>query len=139
MSSPGTNTPGATLIPPAFGLSGVNLHTWTGWGSVPHWNGFVANLEMHGRGRFFDPRLNNGTQFPIAAANGSADLPHISPTKIGLHRSSRIFSSINCGSLHRGRPATVSTQLRLHAGTSSSAVKPAATTVTYKRCGPSRG
>jgi hypothetical protein len=75
----GTNTPGATLIPPAFGLSGVNLHTWTGWGSVPHWNGFVANLEMHGRGRFFDPRLNNGTQFPIAAANGFADLPHISP------------------------------------------------------------
>jgi hypothetical protein len=75
----GTNTPGATLIPPAFGLSGVNLHTWTGWGSVPHWNGFVANLEMHGRGRFFDPRLNNGSQFPIAAANGFADLPHISP------------------------------------------------------------
>jgi len=25
----------ATLIPPAFGLAGVNLHTWTGWGSVP--------------------------------------------------------------------------------------------------------
>ena len=23
-------TPGATLIPPAFGLAGVNLHTWTG-------------------------------------------------------------------------------------------------------------
>ena len=40
----------ATLIPPAFGLAGVNLHTWTGWGSVPHWNAFVANLEMHGKG-----------------------------------------------------------------------------------------
>src|SRR5215467_933161 len=25
----------ATLIPPAFGLAGVNLHTYTGWGSVP--------------------------------------------------------------------------------------------------------
>jgi len=33
-----TNVPGATLIPPAFGLGGVNLHTWTGWGSVPHWD-----------------------------------------------------------------------------------------------------
>ena len=42
-----TNVPGATLIPPAFGLGGVNLHTWTGRGSVPHWNAFVANLEMH--------------------------------------------------------------------------------------------
>src|SRR5262249_31549921 len=54
----------ATLIPPAFGLAGVNLHTWTGWGSVPHWNAFVANLEMHGKGRFWDPRLGNATQFP---------------------------------------------------------------------------
>ena len=69
----------ATLIPPAAGLAGVNLHTWTGWGSIPHWNAFVANLEMHGKGRFFDPRLNNADQFPIAAANGFADLPHIDP------------------------------------------------------------
>jgi hypothetical protein len=69
----------ATLIPPAFGLAGINLHTWTGWGSVPHWNAFVANLEMHGKGRFFDPRLNNPDQFPIAAANGFGDLPHIDP------------------------------------------------------------
>ena len=60
----------ATLIPPAFGLAGVNLHTWTGWGSVTHWNAFVANLEMHGQGTFFDPRLDDAAQFPIAAANG---------------------------------------------------------------------
>ena len=75
----GTNVSGATLIPPAFGLAGVNLHTWTGWGSVTHWNAFVANLEMHGKGRFFDPRLNNAAQFPIAASHGFADLPHIDP------------------------------------------------------------
>jgi hypothetical protein len=59
----------ATLIPPAFGLAGVNLHTWTGWGSVTHWNAFVANLEMHGKGTFFDPRLDDPVQFPIAAKN----------------------------------------------------------------------
>jgi hypothetical protein len=70
---------GATLIPAAFGLGGVNLHTWTGWGSVPHWNAFVANLEMKGKGRFWDPRLNNAAQFPIAAHFGFGDLPHISP------------------------------------------------------------
>jgi flagellar hook capping protein FlgD len=57
----------ATLIPPAFGLRGVNLHTWTGWGSIPHWNAFVAVLEMHGKGTFFDPRLDDAGQFPIAA------------------------------------------------------------------------
>ena len=60
----------ATLIPPAFGLAGVNLHTWTGWGSVTHWNAFVANLEMHGKGTFFDPRLNDPAQFPVAAKAG---------------------------------------------------------------------
>lgn len=60
----------ATLIPPAFGLAGVNLHTWTGWGSVTYWNAFVANLEMHGQGTFYDPRLNNAAQFPVAAKAG---------------------------------------------------------------------
>ncbi len=60
----------ATLIPPAFGLAGVNLHTWTGWGSVTHWNAFVANLEMHGQGTFYDPRLNDPVKFPIAAREG---------------------------------------------------------------------
>jgi hypothetical protein len=57
----------ATLIPPAFGLAGVNLHTWTGWGNVTHWNAFVANLEMHGKGTFYDPRLDDASRFPLAA------------------------------------------------------------------------
>jgi hypothetical protein len=60
---------GSVLIPPAFGLAGVNLHTWTGWGSVPYWNAFVANLEMHGKGTFFDPRLDDAAKFPVASKN----------------------------------------------------------------------
>lgn len=62
--------PAAVLIPPAFGLAGVNLHTWTGWGSVAHWNALVAILEMGGQGTFYDPRLDDAGQFPVAAANG---------------------------------------------------------------------
>ena len=61
--------PHPTLIPPAYGLAGVNLHTWTGWGGVSHWNAFVANLEMHGKGTFIDPRLDDANRFPIAAAH----------------------------------------------------------------------
>ena len=61
---------GAVLIPPAFGLAGVNLGTWTGFGSTTYWNAFVANLEMHGQGTFYDPRLTEGTQFPVAAKAG---------------------------------------------------------------------
>jgi hypothetical protein len=66
----------ATLIPPAFGLAGVNLHTWLGWGSVTHWNAFVANLEMHGQGTFFDPRLSDPGQFPVAARAGFDNVRH---------------------------------------------------------------
>jgi hypothetical protein len=64
----------SVLIPAALGLGGVNLATYTGWGSVPHWNGFVGNLEMHGKGRFFDPRLDDAAKFPIAAAAGFGDV-----------------------------------------------------------------
>ena len=64
----------ATLIPPAFALAGVDGHTFTGWGSVTYWNAFVANLEMHGQGRFWDPRLNDPVKFPIAARNGFGDV-----------------------------------------------------------------
>lgn len=71
----------ATLLPPAFGLAGVNLHTYTGWGSVTYWNAFVANLEMHGQGSFFDPRLNDATKFPIAARAGFANVRN-SPDRI---------------------------------------------------------
>lgn len=60
----------ATLIPPAFGLAGVNMHTSTGFGSVPYWNAFVGVLEMHGKGSFFDSRLNNPDRFPIATKAG---------------------------------------------------------------------
>jgi hypothetical protein len=66
----------ATLIPPAFGLAGVNLHTWTGWGGVSHWNAFVANLEMHGQGTFIDARLNDASKFPVAAKAGFAEVRH---------------------------------------------------------------
>lgn len=58
----------ATLNPPAFGLAGVNNHTWTGsWGTVSYWNAYVANLEMHGKGTFYDPRLDDAVKYPVAA------------------------------------------------------------------------
>ncbi len=62
-----------TLIPPAFGLAGVNLHTWTGFGSVPYWNAYVGVTEMHGSGTFFDQRLNNKDQFPVSAKSGAGN------------------------------------------------------------------
>jgi hypothetical protein len=60
----------ATLLPAAFGLRGVNLHTYTGWGSVPYWNVYVAVTQMRGQGTFFDPRLNDPSKFPLAVKTG---------------------------------------------------------------------
>jgi hypothetical protein len=62
-----------TLIPPAFGLAGVNLHTWTGFGSVPYWNAYVGATEMRGAGTFFDARFDNKDQYPVAAKSGAGN------------------------------------------------------------------
>src|SRR5215207_5869322 len=80
----------ATLNPPAFGLAGVNNHTWTGsWGTVTYWNAYVSNLEMHGQGVFYDPRLDNAKQFPVAARNRSGHVTNspdlITPKLAALH------------------------------------------------------
>jgi CxxC motif-containing protein (DUF1111 family) len=49
----------------------VNLHTWTGFGSVPYWNAYVATTQMHGLGTFYDARLNDPVKYPLAVRNGT--------------------------------------------------------------------
>lgn len=52
------------VIPPAYGLDGVELETYTGDGPVSYWNNYVAVVEMHGRGSFSDPRLGIDIDVP---------------------------------------------------------------------------
>lgn len=59
----------ANLIPAAFGLKGIELTTYTGWGDISYWNAFVGTLEMHGKGTFSDNRLNDNSKYPIAVEN----------------------------------------------------------------------
>jgi hypothetical protein len=80
---------GATLLPAAFGLAGVNNHTYTGaWGNVTYWNAYVANTQMRGQGTFIDPRLN-GEQYPLAHKLGNAEIRHdpdlVTPKLAALH------------------------------------------------------
>jgi len=79
----------ATVLPAAFGLAGVNLHTYGGWGSVTHWNAYVANTQMHGKGVFFDPRLNDRERFPVAVKQKHYDIRHspdlVTPKLAALH------------------------------------------------------
>lgn len=80
---------GATVLPAAFGLAGVSLHTYTGWGSVSHWNAYVAATQMMGKGVFFDPRMNDPQRFPVAARtaawNRRDTVDRITPKMAALH------------------------------------------------------
>lgn len=60
-----------TLLPPAYGMAGVNLATYTGFGSVPYWNAYVGATQLHGSGVFYDVRMSNPEQYPLAAKTGS--------------------------------------------------------------------
>jgi hypothetical protein len=51
----GKNQP--VVIPPAFGLREVRAELYTGDDTVSYWNAYVAITQMHGRGRFADPRI----------------------------------------------------------------------------------
>jgi hypothetical protein len=60
------NTPSIpTVIPPAFGLSGVGFETFTGDGPISYWNNYVGVTQMGGQGSFSDPRIGvTVTQMP---------------------------------------------------------------------------
>lgn len=61
----------ANLIPAAFGLKGIGLTTYTGWGDISYWNSLVGTVEMHGKGTFRDIRLNDPIKYPIAVETNS--------------------------------------------------------------------
>ena len=115
-----------TLLPPAFGLAGVDLATWTGFGSVTYWNAYVGVTQMHGLGTFFDPRFNNAEQYPVSAKSGAGntrDKPdRVTPKLAALHfyqlslpapkapagsydeaafeRGKTVFNSVGCATCH---------------------------------------
>ena len=57
------------VIPPAFGLQGINKITLTGDGdNIEYWNRYVGVTQMGGHGTFTEPRLN------LTVTNGTDDL-----------------------------------------------------------------
>src|SRR6187551_2203232 len=58
-----------SVIPPAYGLAGLNSVTFTGDGSeLAYWNRYVAVTQMGGLGTFTEPRLG------LSVTHGSVDL-----------------------------------------------------------------
>jgi mono/diheme cytochrome c family protein len=123
----GQNTP--LVLPPAFGLRGVAMETYTAEGPVSYWNAYVAVTQMHGQGNFSDPRLGvnivrnpdlvtpklpalreyqlsldapappAGSFDAAAAVRGRAVFNGVG-TCAGCHRPETSFTDINSGRLH---------------------------------------
>ena len=56
---------GPVVIPPAYGLRGVDSHTYTGDAEeIAYWNRYVGITQMHGHGSFSEPRTGVGVENP---------------------------------------------------------------------------
>jgi hypothetical protein len=56
---------GPVVIPPAYGLLGVNSIIYTGDGAdIAYWNRYVGVTQMHGHGTFVDSRIGISVQNP---------------------------------------------------------------------------
>ncbi len=108
------------VIPPAYGLKGVNFETFTGDGPISYWNAYVGVTQMGGHGNFSDPRLNlNITQKPDlvtpklpALLQYQLSLPAAPPPagsfdKVAAKRGERVFNGEGkCATCHTGATLT---------------------------------
>jgi mono/diheme cytochrome c family protein len=67
----GKNIP--VVLPPAFGLRHVARELYTGDDVVSYWNAYVAITQMHGHGRFTDPRIGVDVNNPPDLVSSKLD------------------------------------------------------------------
>jgi mono/diheme cytochrome c family protein len=99
----GQNDP--AVIPPAYGLAGVNSVTFTGDGDSPaYWNRYVAVTQMHGHGSFSEPRL--GISVDNTTGTGDlveAKLPALEAYQLSLTAPPAPADSFDATAADRGR------------------------------------
>lgn len=94
---------GAVVIPPAYGLNGINSVTFTGDGAeVAYWNRYVAVTQMGGLGSFSEPRLN------LSTTNGTVDLvtsklPALQAYQLSLNAPTPPAGSFDAAAAARGK------------------------------------
>jgi mono/diheme cytochrome c family protein len=116
------------LIPPAYGLAGVDLETYSGDGPIPYWNDYVAVTQMHGLGNFSDPRLGPAYTFTSRVDLVEPKLPLLRAYQLSLAkpapppvrdpaavaRGRALFvGAANCSSCH-SLPTFTDANVRLH-------------------------
>ncbi|GMV04608.1 MAG: hypothetical protein AMXMBFR53_08880 [Gemmatimonadota bacterium] len=115
------------VIPPAYGLDGVALETYTGDGPVSYWNAYVAITQMHGHGDFSDPRIGVSVDWaedlvtpllqPLLEYQLSLTAPPPPPgffDPVAADRGRQVFVAAGCASCHSG-PLLTDAAERLHA------------------------
>ncbi|HSJ29842.1 MAG TPA: hypothetical protein VK933_00315, partial [Longimicrobiales bacterium] len=94
---------GPVVIPPAYGLQGVDLETYTGEGPISYWNAYVAVTQMHGHGSFSDPRLGIEIVVPPAEDEVKSKLPALRRYQLSLAAPAPPTGSFDAAAAARGR------------------------------------
>lgn len=115
------------VIPPAYGLDGVALETYTGDGPISYWNAYVAVTQMHGHGDFSDPRIGVSVdwdedvvtpllepllEYQLSLTAPSPPSGSFDPT--AAERGRGVFETAGCADCHSG-PLLTDVAERLHA------------------------
>jgi hypothetical protein len=91
------------VIPPAYGLRGVGLETYTGEGPVSYWNAYVAVTQMHGHGSFFDSKLGVRIEVPAQEDEVKKKLPFLRQYQFSLEAPAPPAGSFDAAAAKRGR------------------------------------
>jgi mono/diheme cytochrome c family protein len=91
---------GPVIIPPAYGLAGVNLETYTGEGGIPYWNAYVAVTQMHGHGNFVDSRTGDDVHYDPDLV--TPKLPALQQYQLSLTAPPAPADSFNVAAANRG-------------------------------------
>jgi mono/diheme cytochrome c family protein len=122
----GKNNP--VILPPAFGLRHVKREVYTGDDVVSYWNAYVAITQMHGHGRFDDPRIGVSKDNPPDLVSSKLDplrayqLSLETPEPVAgafdvsaARRGKAVFNGVaKCTSCHLGDALTDVNANRLH-------------------------
>jgi mono/diheme cytochrome c family protein len=93
---------GPTVIPPAYGLAGVNSVTFTGDGpDIAYWNRYVGVTQMHGHGSFSEARLGINVQNTPDMI--SAKLPALQAYQLSLNAPRPAAGSFDAAAAARGQ------------------------------------
>ena len=93
---------GPVVIPPAYGLLGVNSIIYTGDGpDIAYWNRYVGVTQMHGHGSFTDSRIGADVQNPPDMI--TSKLPALQAYQLSLAAPAPPAGSFNAAAAQRGR------------------------------------